>query len=244
VTISAVGAESGSRAWEALSVPSRRLPGSRARAWPPSAPRSRPGRRPAGQAADDVRREFLRDVTGDLRYWYSAAESKAQLVLTVNGAYLTFLTTAALAGRDQIARATALFGPETWAALAGMALCLALAILSAVACLASRGLSTARLRRRLTDLAVQPGKAGTYPAEMTAFFHYLSALQPDQFADRIMTASPGFITRAMASDIIDFAPYIVAKHRWVNRAFIFTGLTLALFLVTGISYLIRLQLAT
>jgi hypothetical protein len=35
---------------------------------------------------------------------------------------------------------------------------------------------------------------------------------------------------------------ILATHRWVNRAFLLTGLALALFLGTGISYLIRMHL--
>jgi hypothetical protein len=193
--------------------------------------------------AGDVRRDFLRDRASDLRYWYSSAESKAQLVLTANGVFVTFLTTAVLAGPGQAARAMAVFGPETWAFLGGMSACLALAIFSAVACVASRGLGAAGLRQRFKDLAVQADDATTYPAEIMVFFHYLSAMQPAQYAERILAASPDFLTRALASEIIEFAPNIVAKHRWVNRAFIFTGLTLAFFLCTGVSYLIRLHAA-
>lgn len=227
---------------------SRRLQGSRARARRAGKARSAwssaRADRSDGQAIDDVRREFLRDLGADLRYWYGAAESKAQLVLTVNGVFLTFLTTSALAGRQQLTMAMAVFGSETWVFLGSMSACLALAILSAVVCLASRGLSRAELRRRLTDLAVRPGSAATYPPELAVFFHDLSALQPDQFADRIMTCRQDFITNALATDIIEFAPYVVAKHRWVNRAFIFTGLTLAFFLCTGVSYLVRLRLTS
>lgn len=165
-------------------------------------------------------------------------------MLTVNGVFLTFLTTSALAGSQQFTMAMAVFGPETWIFLSGMSACLALAILSAVVCLASRGLSRAGLRRRLADLAVTPDSAATYPPELAVFFHDLSALRPDQFADRIMTCRQDFITTALATDIIEFAPYVVAKHRWVNRAFILTGLTLAFFLGTGLSYLIRLHLTS
>src|SRR5262245_39570450 len=201
--------------------------------------RARPagGRVPARAVrppADQARREFVRDVTADLRYWYSTAESKAQLVLTVNGLFLTFLTTGVLASRDAAARATAVFGPETWTLLAAMSLCLALAILNAVACLASRGLGTRKLRRQLDLHHVDPGRASTYPPELAAFFYYLSALHPGQFAQRVMTADPDFFIQALASDIVEFAPYILAKHRWVNRAFALTGLTLGFFLSTGI----------
>jgi hypothetical protein len=196
-----------------------------------------------GRLDDQAMREYLRDLGTDLRYWYRAAETKAQLVLTVNGLFITFLTTSVLARRADVVQATAAFGVETWVFLAGMSLCLALAILSAVTCLASRGVGRKKLRRVLSDYEVDPDKADTYAPELTVFFYYLSALKATPFTERLRTADQDFIVRALASDIIDFAPYIVAKHRWVNRAFILTGMTLGFFLCTGISYLIRVHLA-
>ena len=198
----------------------------------------------AGRRLDEqALREYLRDLGTDLRYWYQAAETKAQLVLTVNGLFVTFITAFALARRADVAQATAVFGVETWIFLAGMSLCLALAILSAVTCLASRGVGRRKLQRLLRHYAVDPDKADTYAPESTVFFHFLSALKAAPFAERLRTADQDFIVRALASDIIGFAPYIVAKHRWVNRAFILTGMTLGFFLCTGISYLIRVHLA-
>jgi hypothetical protein len=196
-----------------------------------------------GRLDEQAMREYLRDLGTDLRYWYRAAETKAQLVLTVNGLFITFLTASALARRADVAQTTAAFGVETWVFLAGMSACLALAILSAVRCLASRGVGRRKLQRRLSDYAVDPDKADTYAPELTVFFHFLSALKATPFTERLRTADQDFIVQALASDIIDFAPYIVAKHRWVNRAFILTGMTLGFFLCTGISYLIRVHLA-
>jgi hypothetical protein len=196
-----------------------------------------------GRLEDQVLREYLRDLGADLRYWYQSAETKAQLVLTVNGLFVTFLTAAVLAGRPEAERATAVFGPETWAFLAGLSLCLGLAIMSAVTCLASRGTGRRKLRRLLSHYAVDPDKAETYAPELTVFFHFLTALKAAPFTERLRGADQDFIVQALASDIIDFAPYVAAKHRWVNRAFILTGMTLGFFLATGISYLIRVHLA-
>jgi hypothetical protein len=105
--------------------------------WPPvpakNSQRSKPTlsamaeRQPPDQQASI---EYLRGVGADLRYWYQSAEAKAQLALTVNGIFLTFLTTSVLARGSAVAQETAAFGVETWIFLAGMSSCLALAILS------------------------------------------------------------------------------------------------------------------
>jgi hypothetical protein len=197
-----------------------------------------------GQRLDEqAMREYLRDLGSDLRYWYQAAETKAQVVLSVNGLFVTFLTASALASKADVVQATAAFGAETWAFLAGMSLCMTLAILSAVACLASRGLGRRKLQRLLSDYAVDPDKADTYAPEMTVFFYFLSALKAAPFIERLRTADQDFIMRALSSDILDFAPYVVAKHRWVNQAFIMTGMTLGFFLCACVSYVIRVHLA-
>src|SRR5450755_962234 len=126
--------------------------------WPLLPARSSKRKRPGSSAMNQPEQQFpdqqatlehLRGVGADLRYWYQSAETKAQLVLTVNGIFLTFLTASVLASRDEAAQATAVFGPETWAFLAAMSLCLALAILSAVTCVASRGLGRKKFRELL-----------------------------------------------------------------------------------------------
>jgi len=188
--------------------------------------------------------EYLRGVAAGLRYWYRSAESKAQLVLTVNGVFLTFLTTSVLASRSDITQVTAVFGAETWVFLAGMALCLALSILSAVTCLASRGLGRAGFRALLEHHRLDPDRSETYAPELTSFFYPLSALKATHLAQRRLTADHDFIVRALASEIVGFSPHILAKHRWINRAFILTGLTLGFFLCTGVSYLLRAHVTT
>jgi hypothetical protein len=202
-----------------------------------------PTARQIGPLDDQVLREYLKDLRADLRYWYTSAENKAQLVLTANGVFVTFLTTAALGTRTNVVQATSVFGPETWTFLALMASCLALAILSAVTCVASRGVSRRGLQRSLTRYAVDPDKADTYAPELAVFFGHLSKLKATPLVERLHTADQDFIIQALASEIIELAPNIVEKHRWVNRAFVLTGMTLGFFLCTGISYLIRVHLA-
>jgi hypothetical protein len=201
-----------------------------------------PASRQTGPIDDQALHEYLKDLRADLRYWYTSAESKAQLVLTANGVFVTFLT-AALGTRTNVVQATSVFGPETWTFLALMASCLALAILSAVTCVASRGVSPRGLEKSLTRYAVDPDKADTYAPELAVFFGHLSRLKATPLVERLHAADQDFIIQALASEIIALAPNIVDKHRWVNRAFVLTGMTLGFFLSTGISYLIRVHLA-
>lgn len=188
--------------------------------------------------------EHLRELRATQQHWYRTAETKAQLVLTVDGLFLTFLTTSVITKRDDVVRTTATFGPETWLFLAGMALALALSIYSSVICLASRGMRRKHLRDVLEHHHVDPGKAHTYPPEVTMFFYYLGSLPAGQYAERMLTAGPEFIIRALANDIISSSGPIIAKHRWINRAFTLTGITLGFFLFTGVSYVLRIQGAT
>jgi hypothetical protein len=56
---------------------------------------------------------YLRDLESGLRYWYQAAEIKAQVALAIDGALLALLGGALLGNREDVAGTVALFGPET-----------------------------------------------------------------------------------------------------------------------------------
>lgn len=186
--------------------------------------------------------EYLRKLEDSLRSWYQAADTKAQVALTLNGVFLGFVTGSILTNRGDVARTVTDFGPETWGLLAAMAAGLAGAIGCAVACLAARGVGRARARRKLARHGVDKHRADTYAPEVTVFFTHLAELQPDRFAERMRTIDQPFVIQALASDHVEWSVFIGRKHRWVNRAFILTGVTLALFLGVGVSYLVRVTL--
>jgi hypothetical protein len=185
---------------------------------------------------------YLRDLESGLRYWYQAAEIKAQVALAINGALLAVLGGSLLGNRDDVARTVAVFGPETWVLLAGMTLGVALSIACAVICLVARGLRRKGVEELLARYRVDPGQAATYTPEVTGFFLYLAALQPGAFTERMGAVDPLFVLRALASNPVLFARNILRKHRWVNRAFVCTGAGLGCFLGLGVSYLVRVLL--
>jgi hypothetical protein len=187
---------------------------------------------------------YLRDLEGGLRYWYQAAEIKAQVVLAIDGALVAILSGSLLGNRDGVARTVAVFGPETWVFLVGMTAAFALSIACAVICLVARGLQRKRVWEEFARYEVDPSEAATYAPEVTAFFLYLAALESAAFTERMRTVDPPFVLRALSSNPVRFARNIVRKHRWVNRAFVLTGVGLGFFLCLGVSYLVRVVIAT
>jgi hypothetical protein len=191
----------------------------------------------------DAAVDYLRELEASLRYWYSAAETKAQVVLTLNGVFLAFLTGSILTNRDNVAQTVSVFGPETWVFLAGMAAGVGGSVICAVACLMARGVRRKQAREKLTGYHVDRKQADTYKPEVTAFFAFLAELLPDQFAERMLTIDLQFVVRALAIDHIEWSKYIRSKHLFVNWAFVLTGVTLWFFMCVGVSYLIRVSLA-
>jgi hypothetical protein len=186
---------------------------------------------------------YLRDLESGLRYWYQAAEIKAQVVLAIDGALLALLSGSLLGSRDDVARTVAVFGPETWVLLAGMTVAFALSIVCAVRCLVARGLRRKWVEEAFGRYRVDPTQAATYAPEVTSFFLYLAALRSEPFTERMWTVDPPFVLRALASDRVRFATNVLHKHQWVNAAFICTALGLGFFLGLGVSYLVRVVLA-
>ena len=76
---------------------------------------------PPSPPSDGTPVEYLWKLEESLRYWYSAAETKAQVVVTLNGVFLAFVTGSILTNSDKAALTLTVFGPETWMFLAGMA---------------------------------------------------------------------------------------------------------------------------
>jgi hypothetical protein len=191
----------------------------------------------------DVAVEHLRSLQDSLRYWYQTADTKAQVVLTINGLFLTVLAGSILTRRDDVARTVTVFGPETWVLLAGTAAGFVASIFCAVMCLAPRGVQPQRERRDFDRYGVEPNQVDTYKPEVTVFFALVAQLQPEQFAKRMRSIDKQFVVNALASDTVVWSREILHKHRWVERAFIFTAITLGFFMCVAASYVIRISLA-
>src|SRR5688572_10570160 len=78
-----------------------------------------------GMAQDDAGSvEYARRLYDDVLGWYRSAESKAQIVLGIDGAFLAFLTGAIFTKPDELNAKIQAFSPWTCTLLGLMTVCL------------------------------------------------------------------------------------------------------------------------
>lgn len=175
--------------------------------------------------------------------WYEDAERKAQLILTLNGVFLSFLAASTFTKASDLHATTSRFGAETWTLLALMAVSLACSVVSAVVALRSRLYSPDALERHFGKQGVDRERAATYRPAVTWFFQHLSHLDPACLAQVLSQADATFAVESLAFNVVPLATNVVAKHRWVNRGFFFFGAVLVFFLAAVVSYALRVASA-
>jgi hypothetical protein len=79
--------------------------------------------------------EYARRIFDSVLDWYKNADTKAQIILTINGVFLAFLTGSIFKKQDDIGPMFSRFGGETWLLLGLMCVALTGSILSAIVCL-------------------------------------------------------------------------------------------------------------
>lgn len=168
--------------------------------------------------------------------WYDSADKKAQVILTTNGAFLTFLVGSVFNPSAHWDRTFNRLGIITWSLLLAMCVCLVGAILSALKSLRSQ-LDNHSPDDFLAENGVRSGDAATYGPETMWFFQHIARLDRVQFRKRIAEMDRSFECRALSSNLPILCANVVRKHLWVNRGFLFTGVGLICFLLAGMSYI-------
>jgi hypothetical protein len=174
--------------------------------------------------------------------WYKNADSKAQIILTLDGALVAFLTTSIFKVPSEVSLITQRFTTRTWLLLMAMCLCLVGSIISALTCLWSRIFLGAK-RDSVLGREKKRIKAGVkhYPPSVTLFFETISWLDHDKFQEQLLTTDAAFQVRALASQAYLLSKRTYVKHMSVNAGFILAGASLILFLASGVSYLASLR---
>lgn len=161
--------------------------------------------------------------------WYKNADSKAQIILTLNGALIAFLTSNIFKNPDDIFKLINKFGGLTWLFLLLMCVCLVGSILSAFLCLRSRLGSSAEIERLKNSAEYSPNEM--------LFFGTITHLDRDKFQAQLKDIGEDSEIEGLAAQIYLLSKNVSAKHIWVNRGFAFVGGALIFFLLGGISYL-------
>jgi hypothetical protein len=174
--------------------------------------------------------------------WYKNADAKAQIILTLDGALVTFLTTSVFRKPTELAEVTQKLTSVTWLLLISMCLCLVGSIVSALMCLWSRvflgskrDIVLGRERRRIKE-GVRP-----YSPSVMLFFKTISWLDHDTFQEQVGTTDIPFQVKALASQTYLLSKRVYRKHVLVNAGFVLAGASLIFFLASGVSYLANVK---
>jgi hypothetical protein len=182
---------------------------------------------------------YIRRVYASTREWYAVAETKAQLLLTVNGIFVSILFGVLFGRLGNVNSSTAArFGPETWVFL-GVAVA---ALVSALACAAGCLWSFhGHAKEEFARLGVNPDDPTTYRPEVLWYFGHLAHLQWDAIAETLRGADQNFEAETLSYNVFDLSVKVLRKHRLVNAGWALTALALIALVAAGTSFFLRAQ---
>ncbi|MEV0258304.1 hypothetical protein AB0H82_29080 [Streptomyces sp. NPDC050732] len=172
--------------------------------------------------------------------WYKVSESKAQLILTLNGLLVTLLLGAVAGNAAKEREFAKISGVETWVFFLASAGALAGAVACAAACLWS--LHVRNTRGTFALLGVNPEDVDSYRPEALWYFGDLAHLQMEPAASLISRADRAFETQALSYNLLHLSRVVLRKHRFVNAGWTLTALAIILLILGGVSVVIRTQI--
>ena len=184
--------------------------------------------------------EYSRRLYDDVLAWYQNADTKAQVVLGLDGAFLAFIAAAAFQKPEDLGALVATFSPWTWGWLALMVFTLFVSMTSAVYCLWSRIYVPSSIMSRVRLEENQPGRTTYAPAVMW-FFQYIDALDPKVFRTTLAGVTRPFEVDAMASQITALSHNVRTKHVAVNVGFACAVATLLLCAAAAASHVMSIR---
>ncbi|MEU3334459.1 hypothetical protein [Streptomyces sp. NPDC006668] len=171
--------------------------------------------------------------------WYKVAESKAQLILTVNGVLVT-VTFGTAAGHISDGRELGkVAGFETWCFFLVVIGALLGAVACAAACMWSR--HGTNYKGTFALLGVQPEDPGTYRPEVLWYFGDLAHLEMSAAAALISRADRNFEITTLSYNVVHLARIVLRKHRFVNAGWALSALGIASLILGGASIFVRAQ---
>lgn len=182
---------------------------------------------------DKANVEYLRHMYAMTRAWYTAAETKAQLLLAVNGLFVTVLFGILFGNSGGRHLGAVRFGPVTWVLISVSAVALVIAIICAALCLWSLH---GRAKAEFRSLRVDPGKPDSYQPEVLWYFGHLAHLERDAVQERLRSINRRDEIKTLSYHVVDLAHKVLRKHRNVNAGWAFTALALVALVAAGASF--------
>jgi hypothetical protein len=182
--------------------------------------------------------EYVRRVYDDVLGWYHSADTKAQVLLGLDGAFLAFLAAATFQKTDDLEKLVESFSPWTSRLLFSMSVTLVLSMLAAVYCLWSRISFASSLDHVIENARTPARRRSEYPPDVMWFFQHLAVLDPDRLRQTLAHVDSAFELNAMASQLEKLSSNVRKKHIAVDLGFGLALTTLVLFAGAAASYLV------
>lgn len=172
----------------------------------------------------DFVRELHRDVVRSVREQYS----RAQIALTLDGLVISVLIGIISSAPDGLAATVDLGGPATTLLAAAALASLALSAGAAVMTLYSKHMS---------GVKPQASSSVPVPDDQLWFYARIAEVAEDDFVGAVCGVDAARETRIRAQQVATMAPIMTKKAAWLNRAYVFATLGIALFVASALNYL-------
>jgi hypothetical protein len=176
--------------------------------------------------------------------WYKDVQSRAQLALTLDGAFIAILSGAIVAKSSDLVVTLNSFGWDTWVLLTGMAASFVLSILFSMLALLPFGFrrneidaNFLRFRREDDDARRDP------PTSVMWYSGYIKRLERAPFLRYSERMGSREHRAALASQIFALAERLERKYRWVFLGYACAGAGVLTMLLAVGSYLLHIKLS-
>ncbi|WP_305784675.1 hypothetical protein [Symbioplanes lichenis] len=177
--------------------------------------------------------EYMRRVYERAIDWYKIAEGKAQLILTVNGAFVTVVFGLLSGNVAGLRNSLGSIGVLTWLFLTLGSLALGGSILAAALSLLSR--HETHIRHDFAELAVDPRDETTYCPEALWYYGHLAKLHRRGIQRMVRGVDEATELDVLAYHVQGLAATVLRKHRLINAGWGLTGAALLALLGGAVS---------
>lgn len=190
--------------------------------------------------------EYTRRLYQNVLGWYENADSKAQVVLAIDGGLVAFISTTVFSKPDDIKEIVTALPDITWVLLAFMVVSLMISMGASIFCLWARIYSAKHLQI-IINASIEKAKVKQkvledkrYPPAIVCFFQFIERLDKEKFRETLCSVNFEYEIKALASQIHILSGNVRKKHYAVNIGFIFAAAALVSFFASAVSYAFKL----
>jgi hypothetical protein len=193
------------------------------------------------EPADVVGLEYARKLYASITGWYTDTHGRAQIILTVDGAFITLLAGVVVAKEADLRPTLSVFGVETWISLAVMALGFAISTASALSALIPLRLSPKRIRADYDELARSDEQHHRDPPSSVMWYsQFIIQMGQEDFISRVSRMSDDHERDALAQEVYLLSRRLRRKYRALFVAYLGTGVAVLALLFAASDYVVLL----